>query len=405
MLSQLICLLSNLSASTVSTLSLLLLVMLQVPDWFLVTIGILGISASAFGIISILVEKNAKLLAIIAMSIYALLLLLLVMYSVLWTECKRKPDKDSVLKMNCSHFLSAHTGLSITKCLMHVMVGVVVFALSILSLMWRHFTMASPPVSYGPLQTFDENNLENTAIATLKKSLVDPRYASFTELDWLRLAWSRKLDSDAAIATADAQAEFTAKFKLESISMETIQKHITMSKLPVLSGSDLQGRPILWQRMKFLNPKEPVFVGLKASWLAFDAALSDETSIRNGICLVYDFTGAGLQNVSMELLDMTNGPFAASTAHPSHVARILFVNMPWVLGMAYGVIQSSLSKEMAESVEMIYTDTPDWYATICAKTELPEFLGGTPRGDYFEWMNTKLRYSHGIYGPMTMSSV
>jgi len=261
----------------------------------------------------------------------------------------------------------------------------VVCVVNVLMLAVTHFIVdPSDSSAYHKLDVLTEEELtdaETNAIAQLKKVFVDPRFAKFTDLDWLRLAWCKNLDVEMAIETVRSQLKYTSQCNLHDIELTTVRDHIRASQLPVLAGTDLKGCPILWQRMQYLDPNDELFVGVKSAWLAADAALSDMVSIRKGLCLVYDFTGAGLQNVSAKLLDMTNGPLAASAAHPGHIARILFVNMPWMLGMAYSMVKVGLPKDVQNTVEMVYTNGEEWYKDICAKSELPEFLGGGGRGD------------------------
>ena len=80
-------------------------------------------------------------------------------------------------------------------------------------------------------------------------------------------------------------------------------------------------------------------MGLKSTWLSFDAALQDLPSIRGttgvdpcSVVLVYDMTGVGTRQldptVSPKLRTYQRVVEAVSSCHPSRIAKVVMLKMP-----------------------------------------------------------------------------
>lgn len=217
---------------------------------------------------------------------------------------------------------------------------------------------------------------------------------SFNFNDWLRIAWYRRLDAKLAAAQLVLLRNTVDEMKVQEVSLQDVKDNLR-SGIAVLSGEDLDGRPMLWQRCEFIDPEPAkLLVGMKASWLALDAALSAIHAKRTGICLVYDFTGCGWGNVPSDF-----GTLLSSASHTSHISRIVFLNTPLVIRFAFTSIKALLPDNVTLIVEMRNSSERGWPTKILCKTnELPAYLGGsTNRGDYFQWMTERLKGSHVIY--------
>ena len=196
--------------------------------------------------------------------------------------------------------------------------------------------------------------------------------------------------------------EWIDKFQLNEISIETIRENFKAG-FSVIAGRDFDGRPMLWQRMQFMTPATiPLSVGIKSTWMALDAALADLESNRTGLCLIYDFTDVGLSNISLNLFDVRDGSLACGAGHPSHISRVIFLNPPFMFKLGYNAAKPLLPTSVTGLVSMINIDESNqdtWYENVCPKTQLPEYLGGEQRGDYFKWLATRLEGSRLLYHP------
>jgi CRAL/TRIO domain len=226
--------------------------------------------------------------------------------------------------------------------------------------------------------------------------------ASWTLIDYLKLAWSRKLDPNSAMNVFRNHLKFTREFDIAEIPLSDIQRNFTAG-FSVKAGRDLIGRVLLWQRMKYMKPSEiQLSVGIKSTWLALDAALSEYDCNRLGCCLVYDFTDIGISNVTLHLNDIKNGALACATAHPSHISRVIFLNAPIFFKICYSAVQPMIPREVTEVVEF-KNITPDlWYETICEYGELPRYLrertdSESDCQEYLGWLLENLKNQHPIY--------
>ena len=230
----------------------------------------------------------------------------------------------------------------------------------------------------------------------------EPLARRFSVHDWLRLAWSRSLDAQKASEVLGNHKDWIAKWDLNSIPIETVRENFKAG-FSVIAGRDFDGRPMLWQRMQFMTPGNiPLSVGIKSTWLALDAALADMESNRSGLCLVYDFTDVGMSNISLNLFDVRDGSLACGAGHPSHITRVLFINPPFVFKLGFNAARPLLPTSVTSLVTMISiseNNRDSWYENLCPKTQLPEYLGGEQKGDYFAWLSSRLQGSHFMYHP------
>jgi hypothetical protein len=235
------------------------------------------------------------------------------------------------------------------------------------------------------------------------------RLNEYTELDWLKIAWCRQLDVPGASEVYRNFIEYTNKFKIGEIPVTKVRENFHAG-FSVLAGKDMQGRVMLWQRMCFMTPATiPLDVGIKSTWLALDAGLSDEVSNRLGVALVYDFCKIGFSNITLNVLDIKHGALACGAAHPSHISRVVFLNAPTIFKLAFTAVKPLLPRGVVEVVEFVNSDENEWYKRLCTEDQLPRYLS-SPRvkGEYEEplfedtqlylnWLFEKLTSHHLIY--------
>ena len=227
---------------------------------------------------------------------------------------------------------------------------------------------------------------ERTTIAELKRrvdlaaELLEYRafVKEWTDVDWLKLAWSRGLDVDASLGVLATFVRFINDFRIRDIPMSRVRANFSAG-FSVLAGTDLQGRVMLWQRMCFMKPSTiPLDVGIKSTWLALDAGLSDEASNRLGVALVYDFSSIGFSNITLRVTDIKNGALACGAAHPSHISRVVFLNAPAIFRIAYSAVKALLPQGVVNIVEFVNSETgrggDRWFSRLCTEDQLPRYL-------------------------------
>ena len=248
------------------------------------------------------------------------------------------------------------------------------------------------------------SDLEKKVISELKQ-----KCAFISDLDLLKLGWSRGLDVTQALEVYKMFNTYISDFKIKEISMNKVRDNFAAG-FSVLAGKDLQGRTMLWQRMCFMTPATiPLEVGIKSTWLALDAGLSDEVSNRLGVALVYDFTNIGFSNITLNVLDIKHGALACGAAHPSHISRVVFINAPSIFRLAYVAVKPLLPTAVVEVVEFISTGDGAWFSKLCTQDQLPRYLK-CPRLDgeferasqedtneYLSWLFEQLKVHHLIY--------
>ena len=127
--------------------------------------------------------------------------------------------------------------------------------------------------------------------------------------------------------------------------------------------------------MCFMTPgKIPLDVGIKSTWLALDAGLSDEASNRLGVVLVYDFSNIGFSNITLKITDIKNGALACGAAHPSHISRVVFLNAPGIFKLAFNAAKPFLPQAVVAVVEFLNGDDEEWYKRLCKWDQLPRYL-------------------------------
>jgi hypothetical protein len=249
---------------------------------------------------------------------------------------------------------------------------------------------------------------EVEAVTELQKIFSDdPLMDRFSLHDWLRVAYSRSLDVQKAAEVLKNHKNWINKWNMDDISTQTIREDLEAG-YAVVAGRDFEGRPMLWQRMELMVPtSSPLEVGIKSTWFALDAALGDLESNRTGICLIYDFTNVGLNNISFNLFDVRDGSLACGSGHPSHVTRVMFLNPPMVFKLGFNAAKPLLPSSISSLVSMININSSNqhtWYESLCPKSQLPDYLGGEQRGDFYAWLTRRLSGSNFLYHPNALDS-
>ncbi|KAF4688638.1 hypothetical protein FOZ60_002559 [Perkinsus olseni] len=260
-----------------------------------------------------------------------------------------------------------------------------------------------------PMLCKDDNDLtpdELMCVRELRERLKNLEFTRrYVTHDWLKLAWARNLDVNKAEALAWRHEDLLKKLPIREIPESEIQRNFSAG-FSVKAGRDLDGRPMGWVRMRFMAPSAiPILCGIKSTWMALDAALADPASVRLGVCLVYDFAGIGLKNITLNVGDIkkgstVGGQAAVGLGHISHISRVMFVDAPFIFRAAWAAVSPLLPSSLTEVVTFVNTTHDgdvEWCAGVCEPSELPAYLGGGVDGDYYPWLTTRLVGSHLAY--------
>ena len=270
---------------------------------------------------------------------------------------------------------------------------------------YDRFSDPSPSISYtsSVRSPADISAAELKTIEELRLTVRDVPNVSMLDMHaWFKLAWSRQLDVSDAAAVLHNHLEYIERFDIASISIDTIKQNFRAG-FSVLAGRDLSGRPMLWQRMKFMTPSTiPLSVGIKSTWLALDAGLADASSNRLGVCLIYDFKDIGFSNITLNIFDIRDGSLACGLAHPSHISRVVFLDAPRFFRIAFAAVAPLLPKSVTSVIE--FTDSVHGIATICRPSELPRYLResrdlSSDVDDYLQWLFNRLEGQKLLYEP------
>ncbi|KAF4746517.1 hypothetical protein FOZ62_010365, partial [Perkinsus olseni] len=248
-----------------------------------------------------------------------------------------------------------------------------------------------------PMLCKDDNDLtpdELMCVRELRERLKNLEFTRrYVTHDWLKLAWARNLDVNKAEALAWRHEDLLKKLPIREIPESEIQRNFSAG-FSVKAGRDLDGRPMGWVRMRFMAPSAiPILCGIKSTWMALDAALADPASVRLGVCLVYDFAGIGLKNITLNVGDIKKGALAVGLGHISHISRVMFVDAPFIFRAAWAAVSPLLPSSLTEVVTFVNTTHDgdvEWCAGVCEPSELPAYLGGGVDGDYYPWLTTRL---------------
>jgi len=244
----------------------------------------------------------------------------------------------------------------------------------------------------------EELSLEELGcIKCLKERILD---VEWTLCQWLRLAYAGCLDPETAYNKWLRHKNKVEYLKLDKVTKEAVQKNYDAG-FSVVAGRDRLGRPLVWLRFKYIVPSViPLDAGIVSTWAALDASLQDVESIRGGVTLVYDFADVQLKNVmTMKPFDFKEGIDCVALSHTSTITCVLFLNAPHFFRYCWNLALPIVPKALKEVVRFIDSDESDecWYNEYLSESQLPEYLGGPPRQNYFDWLCMRLEREHVYY--------
>jgi hypothetical protein len=198
----------------------------------------------------------------------------------------------------------------------------------------------------------------------------------------LQLAWSRKLDVDAAVDVWRKHLAVTRELGIQDVSDDLV-RYAYRAGFCVRSGLDVDGRPMIWVRLAKSVPSVMTAAQVvKNTWMAQDASLaSGPEANRRGICFVYDLKGVGLKNVTfdpMALRDVIRG----ALSHPCHISRVWLLDAPRIFLLSWHAFKHFVPADVWKLVRFANTrgrggrGGTSNFSGICPPSELPVYLGG-----------------------------
>jgi len=255
-----------------------------------------------------------------------------------------------------------------------------------------------PPMDIRPEPiTSEQLSLEELAcIKHLKECITDVDWGL---CQWLRLAYAGDLIPEAGVAIWEKHKDKVHNLKLDKVTKESVQKNYDAG-FSVSAGRDRVGRPLVWIRFKYLVPSViPLDVGVVSTWAALDASLQDVESIRVGTTLVYDFADIQLKNVmSMKPFDFKEGVDCVAKCHPSAIKSVLFLNAPSIFRYFWNMAVPFVPKALKDAIHFVdWSGDEAWYSEFLGQSQLPEYLGGPARQNYFDWLCMRLTHEELYY--------
>lgn len=139
---------------------------------------------------------------------------------------------------------------------------------------------------------------------------------------------------------------------------------------------DRKGNIPVWMRIK-LNQKIPLVTRFLKSFLFRVIEEADKRAEGKGIVLVFDLSGAGVNNIDMDLLF-----FIITTLvnyFPKGLSYMLVHELPWILRSFWHIARQWLSEDHKDLVK--FSDAQTIYEYFI-EDNLPNFIGGACKRDY-----------------------
>lgn len=105
----------------------------------------------------------------------------------------------------------------------------------------------------------------------------------------------------------------------------------------------------------------------------------DQHADANGFILVFDFTGAGTENVDMDFLHFIFKSFRK--AYPQGIKLIVAYNFPKILETFWNMAKAWLGKERKKIIKFVHNEE---IKTLISPDNLPKYLGGNNSYDFTE---------------------
>lgn len=141
-------------------------------------------------------------------------------------------------------------------------------------------------------------------------------------------------------------------------------------------AKDKEGNLTLYFRVKYIVKIQELVPTMKkfGNYMLY---LVDEVTNGNGITVVVDFQGTGIQNAELDLLC-----YAITTIlsyFPAGINHILIVDLPWILRFCWGVAKSWVPENRRNLVAFIPRKQLLDYID---EDKIPDFMGGTCKIPY-----------------------
>lgn len=200
----------------------------------------------------------------------------------------------------------------------------------------------------------------------------------------------RKYEPKRAAELLPSLLSLKAEANIGTPADETLTDDINSKKIMNIGSRDLDGRAVVWIRLRFHQPKKspaPKMVRFVSTVML--SALQDADTQRKGVCIVQDMTGLKLSNLDPTTAKALFGKIFPNL--PIRVGRICIFNPPWILGhIILPVVLSFMSKKLRSRIKVINGFKPDALLEYIGKSSLPPELEGTYEFDDAKWAEALL---------------
>jgi hypothetical protein len=166
---------------------------------------------------------------------------------------------------------------------------------------------------------------------------------------------------------------------------EQLKADLHAAKVCCLGGKDVNGRGIIWIRLRYHDPKvsKPQDLWRLVATVMLEV-LKDVDVQRKGLIVINDMTGLKLKNLDPPA---AKGMFGHVFPRlPIRVGRICIFNPPWVVGhVILPIAKTFMSKKLRERIVIINGFKPAELLSYAAPSSLPAELEGTLAFDEKAW--------------------
>ena len=160
---------------------------------------------------------------------------------------------------------------------------------------------------------------------------------------------------------------------------EELEETLRSGVMTLLPDADADGRPILYLRLKFLDPQKiaPLLMVRMFHYLIMERALrSSPAAQRHGIVMISDMGSASFTNLDTRIPKAIMG--ALSKNFPVRLHCAIVYRPIWLLNLLFPIVRLFLSKKMQDRIHNVGYETAAVARVGNLKlARIPESLGGS----------------------------
>ena len=191
----------------------------------------------------------------------------------------------------------------------------------------------------------------------------------------------RKYDVQRAAELLAKLIDAIEELQVESGDAKHLSDHLGTHKILATGTKDARGRPIIWVRLRYHDPK--VYPAIELGKLVAAVmlhVLRDPDAQRLGVVICNDMTGLKLKNLDPGAPKVLFGKVLSNL--PIRVGRICIFNPPWVVGhIVLPIMMTFMSSKLKSRIAVLNGSKVENLTKYFPRESLPQELGGTTSVD------------------------